>query len=154
MLGYTSASTTHPRVKSTRPTSSPSPNLANIWPANIWPVMADMRPRNREGPCADSDLLGEGLERRDGAVLRVVLDELAADELVDRGEGGGVHARAHVLALLVAAELVDGDAVGGPDSASLILSDRAAAVARAYARPVVLPTDRCPDALPVAYYVR
>ena len=58
-----------------------------------------MRPINREGlrlRRLKTALLGEGLERGDGAVLRVVLDELAADELVDRGEGGGVHAGANI----------------------------------------------------------
>merc|ERR1719401_2559258 len=61
-------------------------------------VMAGARPINiGRAFSVSSALVGEGLERRDGAVLRVVLDELAAD----------------VLALLVAAELVHGDAVGG-----------------------------------------
>merc|ERR1719401_982991 len=77
-------------------------------------VMAGARPINiGRAFSVSSALVGEGLERRDGAVLRVVLDELAADELVDGREGGGVHVGAHVLALLVAAELVHGDAVGG-----------------------------------------
>merc|ERR1719401_1595191 len=77
-------------------------------------VMAGTRPINiGRAFSVSSALVGEGLERRDGAVLRVVLDELAADELVDGREGGGVHVGAHVLALLVAAELVHGDAVGG-----------------------------------------
>merc|ERR1719401_2622768 len=77
-------------------------------------VMAGTRPINiGRAFSVSSALVSEGPERRDGAVLRVVLDELAADELVDGREGGGVHVGAHVLALLVAAELVDGDAVGG-----------------------------------------
>ena len=66
--------------------------------------------------------LGEVRHGFDGAHLGLVLDRLAVRaDVVDRGEGRGVQVRLDELALLVAAELVDGHARGVGELLELLL---------------------------------